>query len=70
MTDKGLNLFDESAAECVHLCPQEKKYTSSSWAKGKMYTSSNIANSQKKPTKINKNGAIAKVRILGKQVIL
>ena len=24
MTDKGLNLFDESAAECVHLCPKEK----------------------------------------------
>ena len=22
MTDKGLNLSDECAAECVHMCPQ------------------------------------------------
>ena len=30
MTDKGLNLFDEFATECVHLCPQEEECTSSS----------------------------------------
>ena len=24
MSDKGLNLFDEFAAECVHLYPQEE----------------------------------------------
>ena len=27
---KGLNLFDECAAECVHLYPQEEECTSSS----------------------------------------
>ena len=36
----------------------------------KMYTSGTIANSQMMPTKINKNGAIAKVRILVEQAIL
>ena len=25
ISDKGLNLFDECAAECVHLCPQEEE---------------------------------------------
>ena len=36
-----------------------------------MYTSGTIANSQMTPTKINnKNGAIAKVRVLVEQVIL
>ena len=35
-----------------------------------MYTSGTIANSQMTPTKINKNGAIAKVRVLAEQVIL
>ena len=35
-----------------------------------MYTPDIIANSQRTPTKINKNGAIAKVRILVEQVIL
>ena len=34
-----------------------------------MYTRGNIANSQMTPTKINKNGVIAKVRILVEQVI-
>ena len=36
----------------------------------KMYTSGTIANSQRMPTKINKNGSIAKVNILVEQVIL
>ena len=30
MTDKGFNLFDEFAARCVHLLPQEEECTSSS----------------------------------------
>ena len=30
MTDKGFNLFDECAARCVHLFPQEEECTSSS----------------------------------------
>ena len=36
----------------------------------KMYTSGTIANSQRMPTKINKNGATAKVKMLVEQVIL
>ena len=35
-----------------------------------MYKPGTIANSQRTPTKINKNGAIAKLRILVEQVIL
>ena len=35
-----------------------------------MYTPGTIVNLQRTPTKINKNGAIAKVRILVEQVIL
>ena len=35
-----------------------------------MYTPGTIGNSQKMSTKINKNGAVAKVRILVEQVIL
>ena len=66
MTDKGLNLFDDCAAECVYLCPQEEDCTSSSWGYSKIYTSGTLANSQtdRAPTKINKNVAIVKVRIL------
>ena len=64
MSDKGLNRFDECAAECVHLCTQEEQCTSSSWGDNKMYTPGTIANSQRTPTKINKNVAIAKVNIL------
>ena len=56
MTDKGFNLFDEYAARCVHLFPQEDECS-------KMYTSSNIANSQKMLTEINKSGAIPEIRI-------
>ena len=35
-----------------------------------MYTRGTVANSQQTPTKVNKNGAIAKVRILLEQLIL
>ena len=46
MTDKGLNLFDDCAAECVYLCPQEEDCTSSSLGHNKIYTLSIIKNSQ------------------------
>ena len=36
----------------------------------KMYIPGTIANSQRTPTKINKNGGIAKVRVLVEQDIL
>ena len=26
MSDKDLNLFDECAAECAYVCPQEEEY--------------------------------------------
>ena len=42
--DKGLNLFDECAAECVHLCLQEEEWTSFSWEESKKYTPGTIAN--------------------------
>ena len=38
MTDKELNLSHDFAAEGVHLCPQEKEGTSSSFGHSKMYT--------------------------------
>ena len=63
VAEKGLNLFDECAAEYVHLYPQEEEWTSSSWGDSKMYTPGTVANSQtdrqKMPMKINKNGAVA-----------
>ena len=70
MADKGLSLFDEYAAKCAHLSPQDEECTSSSWGNSKTYTPGTIANSQRTPIEINKNGAIAKVRILVEQVIL
>ena len=63
ITDKGFNHFDECAARCVHLFPQEEECTSSSWGDSKMYTSSSIANSQRMQTEINESGTIAKIRI-------
>ena len=67
MTEKGFNIFDECAAICVHLFPQEEECeeecTSSSWGDSKMYTSSSIANSQRMQTEINESGTIAKIRI-------
>ena len=47
MADKGLNLFDECAAESVLLCILLSEDS-------KMYTSGTTANLQRKPTKINK----------------
>ena len=63
MTDNGFNLFDECAARCVHLFPQEEECTSSSWGDSKMYTSSSIANSQRVQTEINESGTTTKIRI-------
>ena len=57
MTDKGFNLFGESAARKVHLFPQEEECTSSSGGDSKLYTS---ANSQRMQTEINESGTIAK----------
>ena len=63
MTDKGFNLFDECAAKCVHLLPQEEECTSSYREDSKLYTSDSIENSQRMVTGINESGAIAKIRI-------
>ena len=46
MAEKGLNLIDECAAECVNLCPQEDECTISSWGDSKMYNPGTITNSQ------------------------
>ena len=66
MKDKGLNLFVDCAAKWVYLYPQEEECTSSSWEYCKTYTPGIIGNSQadRIPTKLNKNGAAVKVRIL------
>ena len=63
MTDKAFNYFDECAARCVHLFPQEEECTSSSWGESKVYTSSSIANSQRIETERNESGTIAKIKI-------
>ena len=63
MTGKGFNLFDEYAARCAHLSPQEEECTCFSWGDIKMYTSGSTANSQRMLTEINKNGCTAKIRI-------
>ena len=52
----------------IHLHPQEEQRTSSSEGTTK-FAHLALANSQKTPTKINKNGAIAKVRILEKVIL-
>ena len=70
MAGKGLNFFDECATDCVNLCPQKEECISSSRGDNRIYTPGIIGNSQRTPTKINKNGAVAKVRILVEQVIL
>ena len=64
MAEKYLNIFYVCAAKCAYLPPQEEEYIISSWGdRGTMYTPGTIANSKRTP-EINKNGAIAKVRIL------
>ena len=63
MTDKGFDHFDECDVRCVHLFPQEKECTSSSWGGSKVYTSGSIPNSQRMLIEINESGAITKIRI-------
>ena len=63
MTNKGFNIFDDCAARCVHLPPQEEECTFSSWGDTKRYTSGNIAYSQRMLAEINESSAIAKIRI-------
>ena len=58
MADKGLNLFNECAARCVNLYPQEEDCNSSSWEDSKICTSGSIANSQRMLTEIKKSGTI------------
>ena len=54
MADKGLNLFNECAARCLNLYPQEEDCNSSSWEDSKICTSGSIANSQRMLTEIKK----------------
>ena len=61
MTDKGFKLFDDCAARCLHLSPQEEECTSSSWGDSNRYTSGSIAYLQRMLTEINKSSAIAKI---------
>ena len=61
---------NKCVAECVNLCPEKEKCTSYSWGDNKIYRPGSIANLQNTRTKINKNGAIRKVRALVQQVIL
>ena len=70
MADKGLNFSSKCAAECANMCPQEEECTCCSCGSNKMYTHGTIKNSQRTPSKINKDGTIAKVRVLVKQMIL
>ena len=70
MADKGLNILMNVL---LHVSPQavrKKECTYSSWGDSKMYTSGTIVNLQKKPTDINENSAISKVRIVVKPMIL
>ena len=63
MTDKDFNLFDEFAAICVNLSPQEEECTSSLWGDSKMYTPDCIANPGRMLSQINDFAAITKIRI-------
>ena len=61
--------FDECAARCVYLPPQEEESTSSSKGVSKINTSCAITNWQE-IIEINKNGAIAEVTILVEKFVL
>ena len=58
MSNKGLNPFVERAAD-EYICALRKNSVFSSWGDNKTYTPGTIVNSQRMPTKVNKNGAIA-----------
>ena len=55
MIEKEINPFDECAARCVHLFPQEEECTSSTLGDSKLYTSGSRANSERMLTEINKD---------------
>ena len=59
MIDKEKNLFDECAARCVHLFPQDEEWQQNVYT----HVSISIANSQRIQTEINKSDTIAKIRI-------
>ena len=61
MTDKGLNLSDDCAAQCLYILALP-----SYWGYSKIYTPDTIANWQKNRAlaKINKTGAVVRLRIL------
>ena len=61
MIDIGFDLFNECAARCVHLFPQEEECTSSSW--GTIKCRHLATDSQRMLTEINKSGTIAEIRI-------
>ena len=63
MADKGLNLFDECAADEYIRHIKRKSASLLPEVTGTVYTPGTIANSQRTPTEINKNDANAKVRI-------
>ena len=66
MSGKGLNVIDDCAGKWVYLCSQEAEWSSSSWGHSKIYSPGTIGNLKtgRASTKINKNGAVVKVRIL------
>ena len=53
----------------LYICPIGKK-SAPSLGVSQIYMSGTIANSQRTPTKISKNGTAAKVRILVEKMIL
>ena len=56
MTDKGFKFFDECAARCVHLSPEEEECISFPWGDSKMYKPGSISNSQRMLIEINESG--------------
>ena len=68
MQDKGLNLFDECAAECVYTFAPSGRIVYLFFLRGQLTV--HTWHHSKFTEDVNKNGAIAKVRILVKQVIL
>ena len=64
-------MADKDLIFSMNVLPNMKKQCiSASCGVSKWYTSGTIANSQRTPTEINKNGAIFKVRMLVKLVTL
>ena len=63
IADKGFNIFNECAARCVNLSPQEEERSYSSWRNSKMYASGSIANLQRMLTETNEACARAKIGI-------